>query len=93
MNDFTKLQPIHDRVLIQLHQSRSESDGGIVVPDSILRPVNTGTVMQMGPHTGLEQDLKPGDQVFFDLGCVALDAADGLRLLPADGILAILEEA
>lgn len=89
MIDLTQLRPIADKVLIELHAPNLKSDGGLHLLDSHNRPVNTGKVLALGPSAKLE--VQPGDQVFFDVHCVALDAEAGrLRLLPADGILAIL---
>jgi len=90
MIDLAKLRPIDDKVLVQLDPQRFKSDGGLYILDNPLRPVNTGKVLAKGPRA--DWAIKEGSHVFFDVTCIAIDAeSDALRLLPSNGILAILE--
>lgn len=86
------LTPIGSNVLVELQPAQVVNDGGnIVIPESVLRPVNVGKVLSIGPHC--KADVKVGDCVFFDVTVFGLDPYDGQRMLPESGLLAILEPA
>ena len=85
-------RPIGSNVLVEMMPERLMSDGGIHLLDSPLRSSCDAKVIALGPHAKL--DCKPGDQVFLDRSCIAMDIEEGkLRMIPAEGVLAILERA
>lgn len=82
-------KPIGSKVLVEMLPERLMSDGGIHLLESPLRSSVDARVIALGPHAKL--DCNPGDQVFLDRACLALDIEEGkLRMIPAEGVLAIL---
>lgn len=49
------LRPVEDKLLIKKHESRKQSVGGILIPDSAQAKSSTGTVLCFGPGK-LRQD-------------------------------------
>ena len=90
MNDPRNTKPIGKHVLLEMQPETLKSDGGLLLLSSPLRQSNIGKVLAKGPHA--KCDAQVGDHVFIDLTCLALDIVeDKLRMMPAEGILAILD--
>ena len=66
-----KLQPLHDRIVIEPAAHEEVSAGGIILPDSAKEKPMRGTVLAVGPGKTLDSgktapvDVKVGDTVLY----------------------------
>lgn len=66
-----RVQPLHDRVLIQRVEEEKTSSGGIIIPDSAQEKTQRGKVVSVGAGKQLkdgsvrEMSVKEGDEVIF----------------------------
>jgi chaperonin GroES len=94
-----KIQPLHDRVIIEAAEKESKTASGIILPDSAQEKPLRGKVLAVGPGKTLDSgklatpDVKTGDTVLYGKYAgteVTVDGTDYI-ILRADDILAILE--
>lgn len=66
-----KLQPLHDRIIIEAAAHEEVSAGGIILPDSAKEKPMRGTVLAVGPGKTLDNgktvsvDVKVGETVLY----------------------------
>ncbi len=66
-----KIQPMHDRILIQPLNAETESSGGIIIPDAAQAKRARGIVISVGPGKfddngkRVPPDVKEGDTVIY----------------------------
>ena len=66
-----KLNPLYDRVVLQIAEAESRTSSGIVIPDNAKEKSTTGTVLAVGPGRITEEGalipmtVKVGDTVLF----------------------------
>ncbi|MCK9330214.1 MAG: co-chaperone GroES [Candidatus Cloacimonetes bacterium] len=61
-----KIQPIEDRVLIELKDDVVEKNvGGIIIPDTAKDKPNIGEVVAVGTDEDLKKIIKVGDKVIY----------------------------
>lgn len=67
-----KIQPLHDRVIIERVESVNKTSGGVLLPDNAKEKPAEGIVIAVGPGitaevTGAKKplDVKEGDRVIF----------------------------
>lgn len=98
-NSKTKLQPLHDRVVVERESSETKTAGGIVLPDSAKDKPARGVVVTVGDGKLLENgeraefQIKVGDRVIFSsyAGETFQIGDDELLLMREEDILAIIE--
>ena len=67
----TTLQPLHDKIVVELIKSETITASGIIIPDSATEKPSQGTVTAVGPgkHDAkgnfIPVTVKPGDRVLF----------------------------
>lgn len=65
------IQPLHDRIVLEIDSSEQKSAGGILLPDSAQEKPQRGKVIATGPGQRLENgqlapmDVKVGDVVLY----------------------------
>lgn len=65
------LQPLHDKIVVELIETESVTAGGIVIPDAATEKPSQGTVSAVGPGRHTEKGdfipttVKVGDRVLF----------------------------
>ncbi|MBX3112881.1 MAG: co-chaperone GroES [Fimbriimonadaceae bacterium] len=96
-----KLQPLHDRIVVEAAAFEEKTAGGILLPDSAKEKPLRGTVLAVGPGKTLDSgktapvDVKTGDTVLYGKYSgteVTVDGKDYI-ILRADDVLAVLTEA
>jgi chaperonin GroES len=66
-----RVQPLHDRVLIERIEAISKTAGGVILPDNAKEKPAEGVVIAVGPgitnDAGVKRtlDVKEGDRVLF----------------------------
>ena len=96
-----KLQPINDRIVVQVLQAEEKSAGGIILPDSAKEKPQQGRVLAVGPGKMLENgvstpmDVKEGETVLFGKygGTEVTVAGEDYVILRASDVLAIVQPA
>jgi chaperonin GroES len=94
-----ELNPLHDRVVVQVLDAEDRSPGGIVIPDNVKEKPNTGRVLAVGPGryaengTHIPVTVKVGNQVLFihNAGQKAKVDGEEITILKEEEILAIVE--
>lgn len=96
-----KLQPLHDRLIVEAAPRETQSAGGIILPDSAQEKPQKGKVLAVGPGKRLDSgelaeiDVAKGDVVLYGKYAgteVTVDGEDFV-ILRADDVLAVLEES
>lgn len=95
----TKLQPLHDRVVVERESSEATTAGGIVLPDSAQDKPSRGVIVTVGEGRILENgdraklQVKVGDRVIFSTyGPETFRIGDDeLLLMREEDILAIVD--
>jgi chaperonin GroES len=93
------LNPLHDRVVVQLVEPETTSPGGIVIPDNAKEKPNTGRVVATGTGHIFENGnvlpltVKVGDTVMFGKAAGQAVRANGedYTVLREEEIFAIVE--
>ena len=82
-----KLQPIGDRLIIEIVEIEETTASGLVLPDSAKEPSTTGTVAAVGEKV---ESIKTGDKVIFPPNAgLPITGHDGYRLFDISQIIAI----
>ena len=97
----TKIQPLHDRVIVKRIDEGEQVRGGIIIPDSAKEKPQEGEVIAVGEgkykEDGSRQalDVKAGDRVLFGKYTSSEIKIDGEELLIVreDEILGIIKGA
>lgn len=89
-----KIQPLDDRVLIELQEEEEKTSSGIIIPESAKEKPRVGTIIAVGTDEELKEIIKEGDSVLFaKYGGeeISLDDHDYIILQRSD-ILAIVKK-
>lgn len=97
------IRPLSDRVVLRRDEAVTQSQGGILLPDSAAEKPSRGTVVAVGPGkapppgtdpllcAGL--GVRPGDRVLYSkYAGVDVPEHEGLVILRVDDVLAVIEE-
>lgn len=60
-----KIQPIDDRVLIELEEEKEEKVGSIIIPETAKEKPRMGTVVAVGTDEDIRETFKAGDKIIF----------------------------
>ena len=66
-----KIQPLHDRLIVEAAEKEERTAGGIILPDSAQEKPQRGKVLAVGPGKVLDSgklapvDVKVGDTVLY----------------------------
>jgi chaperonin GroES len=95
---FTKVRPLHDRLLVRRLEEKETAKGGIIIPDTAKEKPQRGEVLAVGNGKILENgtkvalDVKKGDTILFGKYSgteIKLEGEDVL-ILREDEVLAVL---
>jgi chaperonin GroES len=92
MEDYMKVKPLADRVMVKLEKNEAKSAGGIIIPDTAQEKTQTGVVVAVGTDKDVIT-VKAGDKVMYDKYAgtqVKIDQDEHLIVKMAD-IIAIIE--
>jgi chaperonin GroES len=92
MEDYMKVKPLADRVIVKLEKSETKSAGGIIIPDTAQEKTQSGVVVAIGDDKEVIK-VKPGDKILYDKYAgtqIKIDGDDHLVIKMQD-ILAIVE--
>lgn len=60
------LRLLHDRILVKPDEKKKESEGGILIPDSVQERPNVGTIISVGPGTkDQKMSAEVGNKIMF----------------------------
>jgi chaperonin GroES len=94
-----KLQPLHDRIVVEAAAKEERSAGGIILPDNAQEKPLKGSVLAVGPGKRLDSgtlapiEVNVGDVVLYGKYAgteVTVEGKDYI-ILRADDVLAVLE--
>lgn len=96
-----KLQPLHDRIVVEPAESEQMTAGGIILPDSAKEKPHRGTVLAVGPGKTLDSgekatiDVKEGETVLYGKysGTEVTVGGKDYIILRADDVLGVLDTA
>jgi chaperonin GroES len=95
------IQPVGDRVLIQLAEQEKESSGGIILSAGALDRIKTGVILAVGEGSRMANgklvpiNVKVGDKVLFSQFTNMEkfeDKGEEFYILPEKGVMAVLED-
>lgn len=95
-----KLQPLHDRIILEADAKEEKTAGGILLPDTAKEKPQKGKVLAAGPGKKLDSgklvpmDVKVGDAVLYGKYSgteVTLDGKEYIILRQED-VLAVLQD-
>ncbi len=95
-----KLQPLHDKVIVERLESEGKTKGGIVLPDTAKEKPKEGKIIAVGEGKVLKDgtrqkpSVKEGNRVIFSSYAgteVKVDDKEYL-IMPEDDILAIVQQ-
>ena len=93
----TKIQPLEDRIVVEVLDSEQTTASGIVIPDTAKEKPQEGTVIAVGPGrfedgARVPLDISEGDTVIFSKygGTEVKFGADEYLILSARDVLAVV---
>jgi|TARA_R110000787_G_scaffold43286_2_gene106262 chaperonin GroES len=95
------IQPVGDRVLIQLAEQEKESSGGIILSAGAIDRIKTGVILAVGEGSRTSYgnlipiSVKVGDTVLFSQFTNMEkfeDNGEEFYILPEKGVMAVLED-
>ena len=94
----TKIQPLHDRVIVKRIDEGEQVRGGIIIPDTAKEKPQEGEVVAVGRGRRLDDgqivplDVKTGDRVLFGKYTGSETKLEGTEytIMREDDVLAIL---
>jgi chaperonin GroES len=92
MEDYMKVKPLADRVMVKLEKNEAKTAGGIIIPETAQEKTQTGVVVAVGTDKDVIT-VKVGDKVMYDKYAgaqVKIDQDEHLIVKMAD-IIAIIE--
>jgi chaperonin GroES len=92
MEDYMKVKPLADRVMVKLEKNEAKTAGGIIIPDTAQEKTQTGVVVAVGDDKEVIT-VKVGDKVMYDKYAgtqVKIDQDEHLIIKMAD-IIATIE--
>jgi chaperonin GroES len=92
MEDYMKVKPLADRVMVKLEKNEAKTAGGIIIPDTAQEKTQTGVVVAIGDDKDVIT-VKVGDKVMYDKYAgtqVKIDQDEHLIIKMAD-IIAVID--
>jgi chaperonin GroES len=94
-----KIQPLHDRIVVEAAQKEEKTASGIILPDTAQEKPQRGKVLAVGPGKRLDSgqlaamDVKVGDTVMYGKygGTEVTVEGKDYVILRADDVLAIVK--
>ena len=94
-----KLQPLHDRIIVEAAAKEERTAGGIILPDTAQEKPAKGVVLSVGPGKTLDNgkkapvDIKVGETVLYGKysGTEVTVGGEDFVILRADDVLAVVE--
>ena len=96
-----KLEPAHDRLLVQTLSKEEVTAGGIIIPDAVeVELTAEAIILEVGPgmrnEAGkiIEMDVKKGDRIMFGLYAGTVVKIDGkeLTIIRESDVMGIIKE-
>jgi chaperonin GroES len=95
-----KLNPLHDRVVVQRIEADTQSSGGIIIPDNVAEKPDQGIVLAVGQGRRTEagtivpMSVQIDDRVLFGKHAGQVVRVDGkdVLVLQEEEIFAVIEE-
>lgn len=95
-----KIQPVEDKILVQINEAETTTASGLVIPDSAKEKPQEATVIAVGPGRfddegkRVPMDIKEGDVVLFSKygGTEIKFEGEEYLILQQSGILAVIEK-
>ena len=92
------IKPLHDRVLVRRVEPKTETRGGIIIPDSAKEKPLEGTVVAAGPGKTLDDGsiralaVKEGDRILFGkyAGTEVTVEGEEMSIIREEDILAVV---
>jgi chaperonin GroES len=99
--NYMKIRPLHDRIVIRRLDEERKTASGIVIPDSAAEKPDQGEVVAVGKGKMLEDgkvrpiDLKTGDRVLFGKysGQTVKVEGEELLVMREDDVMGVLDAA
>ncbi|NOY78801.1 MAG: co-chaperone GroES [Calditrichaeota bacterium] len=60
-----KIQPLDDRVLVEILEEEEKTQGGIIIPDTAKEKPRMGKVVEVGTDEELKDLIKSGEKIIF----------------------------
>ncbi len=60
-----KIQPLDDRVLVEVLEEEEKTQGGIIIPDTAKEKPRMGKVVEVGTDEDLKNLIKAGEKIIF----------------------------
>ena len=94
MENFMKIKPLDDRVLLEAMPAEEKTSSGLIIPDSAKEKPRVGIVIAVGTDEDLKEKIKEGNKVFFAKygGDEVEMNGKEYRILQRSDILAIIED-
>jgi chaperonin GroES len=92
MEDYMKVKPLADRVMVKLEKNEAKTAGGIIIPDTAQEKTQTGVVVAIGDDKDVIT-VKVGDKVMYDKYAgtqIKIDQDEHLIVKMAD-IIAVID--
>ena len=92
LEDFMKVTPLADRVLVKTEKTESKTASGIIIPDTAQEKTQIAVVIAIGDDKE-KIKVKPGERVMYDKyagSSVKIDGEEHL-ILKANDIIAVIE--
>ncbi len=89
-----KVQPMDDRVLVELTEEENKTASGIIIPDTAKEKPTMGKVIAVGTDEDLKEHVKEGDRILFGKyggEDITLDGVD-YKIIQRSDILAIVTD-
>ena len=93
-----KIQPLHDRILVQRLDGESKTKGGIIIPETAKEKPMEGEVMAVGTDMMKGEDdkapvLKVGDRILFGKYAGTEITVDGVEqlILKEEDVLGVVQ--
>jgi chaperonin GroES len=94
MENFMKIKPLDDRVLLEAMPAEEKTSSGLIIPDSAKEKPRVGIVIAVGTDEDLNEKIKEGNKVLFAKygGDEVEMNGKEYRILQRSDILAIIED-
>jgi len=60
-----KIQPLDDRVLVEILEEEEKTQGGIIIPDTAKEKPRMGKVVEVGTDEDLKDLIRAGEKIIF----------------------------
>lgn len=93
-----KIQPLHNRILIQVTEIEQKTESGLFIPETVKRRLSTAVVVKVYEEYFNDQGVlkkpivKPGDVVFYNVILDDIGLPDKQFLIDEKSIIAKVEK-